>query len=114
METFNVSGEIFSIPEQIRRDLEVIRRNLGQISTDPARFRPDLVESGQISASTVKPETDPKQPETDKTRTEKSGQSSGSVSGQIFIHPTKSGRFRVGHKPDPARPVDTPNPGRDI
>ena len=79
-----------------------IRPYFGQISKDPIRFRPDLVPSDKL-------ETDPNQLETDETRTEKSNQISGSVSGQFFIHPPHSGRVRVGHKPDPARPVDTPS-----
>ena len=31
------------------------------------------------------------------------------VSGHIFTHPSHPGRVRVGHKPDPARPMDKPN-----
>ena len=131
-----LSDEVLRFFDQIRRDLVVIWRNLGQISTDSARsrqirpdfypistdpaiFRPDIAGSGQISAKSRrirpgfvpgdKPETDPNQPETDETQTEKSNQISGSVLGQFFIHPPHSGRVRVGHKPDPARPVDTPS-----
>ena len=79
-----------------------IQPYFGQISKDPIRFRPDFVPGD-------KPETDLNQPETDETRTEKSNQISRSVSSQFFIHPPHSGRVRVGHKPNPARPVDTPN-----
>ena len=31
-----------------------------------------------------------------------------SVADQAFLNPILSGRSRVGHKPDPDRPVDTP------
>ena len=92
-----------------------LRTDFGLISLDPAIFRPDLEGSGQISARSrwIRPdfvpgdklEIDPNQPETDKTRTEKSNQIFGSVSGQFFIHPPHSGRVRVGHKPDPWTPL---------
>ena len=134
-QSFILTGEVLRFSDQIRRDPAVTRRNLGQISTNPARFlfdldgsghistryrkiHSDFVGSGQISVrswriqpdfvSGNKPETDPNQPETDETQTEKSNQISGSVSGQFFIHLPHSGRVRVGHKPDPTRPVDTP------
>ena len=147
--SFILTGEVLRFSDQSRRDPAVTRRNLSQISTDPARFLsdldgssqisaryrrirpdfcpistdpaiflPDIAGSGQISARSrrIRPgfvpgdklEIDPNQPETDETRTEKSNQISWSVSGQFFIHPPHSGRVRVGHKPDPARPVDTP------
>ena len=32
-----------------------------------------------------------------------------SAMGQNVLHPSPASRFRVGHKPDPDRPVDTPN-----
>ena len=32
-----------------------------------------------------------------------------SAAGQNVLHPSPAGRSRVGHKPDPTRPVDTPN-----
>ena len=86
-----------------------IQPDFGLISTALNRFRPDLARSGHISASVIKLETDPNQLETDETRTEKSEQISGSVSGQFFIHLPHSGRVRVGHKPDPTQPVDTPS-----
>ena len=57
IDTFNAFDEIFSIPDQIRRYLAVIGRNLGQISTDPARFRLDLAGFSQKSFSTMKPDT---------------------------------------------------------
>ena len=147
--SFILTGEVLRFSDQIWRDPAVTRRNLGQISTDPARFlsdlegsghisakyqrirsnfgqistdpaifRPDIEGSGQISARyrRIRPdlvygnklETDLNQPEIDETRTEKSNQISGSVSGQFFIHPPHSSRVQVGHKTDPARPVDTP------
>ena len=89
--------------------------NLGQISTDLARFLSDLDGSGHISARSrrIRPyfvpgdklDTDPNQPETDETQTEKSDQISRSVSSQFFIHPPHSGRVRVGHKLDPWTPL---------
>ena len=32
-----------------------------------------------------------------------------SAAGQNVLHPSPAGRYRVGHKPDPDRPVDTPS-----
>ena len=113
-----LSNEVLRFFDQIRRDLVVIWRNLGQISPDPARFHPDLAGSGQISSRSRriwpdfvpsdKPNTDSTRPETDESRTEKSNHLSGSVSGHIFLHPNRSGWFRVGYKTDPARSVYTP------
>ena len=90
----------------------------GQISPNLARFRPDLDKSSQILARSHrirpnfvpsdKPDTNPNQPETNETRTEKSDQVSELVSGQFFIHPPQSGWVRVGHKPNSAQPMDTP------
>ena len=69
-----LSGEVLRFSDQIRQDLAVIWRNLGQILTDPARFRLDLARFGQISSRSRrirldffpgdKPDTDPMRPET--------------------------------------------------
>ena len=102
------SDEISPLSNEIWARSQRIRPNLGQISTNLVRFWPDLVGSGQISAPVIKPETDPNQPETDETRTEKSDQISRSISSQFFIHPPHLGRVWVGHKPDLDRLMDTP------
>ena len=52
---------------QIQQDLIAIRRNLGQVLIDPARFWPNLDKSSQISAPMIKPKTDSIQLETDET-----------------------------------------------
>ena len=100
-----------------RRSITIFRPDPARSSRYPMKSRPNIDGSDQISARShwIRPdfipgdklETDPNQPETDETQTEKSNQISGSVSGQFFIHPPHSGRVRVEHKPDPARPVDT-------
>ena len=115
----SLSDELLRLSNHFRRNLVQILQDLarswqirpdfGMISTALNRFRPDLTRSGHISASVIKPETDPNQLKTDETRTEKSDQIFGSVSGQFFIHLPHSGRVRVGHKPDPTQPVDTPS-----
>ena len=33
----------------------------------------------------------------------------GSAAGAFFSHPIPAGQFQVGHKPDPDRPLDSPN-----
>ena len=81
-ETFNVSGKILSILDQIRRDLAVIRRNLGQTSTDPAKFRLDLAESSQKLFLAMKPDT-----QTDTTRNQRDPNRK--------IRPDHSGWFQV-------------------
>ena len=92
------------------------RPNLVHILRDPMRShhylvksRPNLAGSFQISTPVIKLETDWNQPKTDKTRTKKYDQISGLVSGQIFIHSPQLGWVRVGHKPNLARPVDSPS-----
>ena len=35
--------------------------------------------------------------------------SGGSATGAFFSHPIPAGQFQVGHKPDPDRPLDSPN-----
>ena len=37
-----------------------------------------------------------------------------SAAGEDFLNPILSGQSRVGHKPDPDRPVDTPNDNLEI
>ena len=117
-ESFTLSDELLQILNQQQRDLVQILRDLMRsccypTKSDPyldryGQFRPNLSGSGQISAPVIKREIDPNQPETKETRTEKSDQISGSVSGQIFIHLPHSSQVQVGHKPDPAQPVDSP------
>ena len=80
--TFNVPGKILSTLDQIRRDLAVIRQNLGQISTDLAKFWPDLAESGQKSFLAMKPDT-----QTDTTRNQRDPNRK--------IRPDHSGWFQV-------------------
>ena len=86
-----------------------IRLDLGQILKDLARFQPELARPGQKLFLAINPIPESIQPETDETWTGKSDQITGSVLGHIFLHPNKSGRVWVGHKPNLARPVDTPN-----
>ena len=117
-ESFTLSDELLQILNQQQRDLVQILRDLMRSCCYPTKsgpyldrygqFRPNLSGSGQISAPVIKREIDPNQPETKETRTEKSDQISGSVSGQIFIHLPHSSQVQVGHKPDPAQPVDSP------
>ena len=85
-----------------------IRLDLGQILKDLARFQPELASPGQKLFPTINPIPEPIQPETDETRIGKSDQITELVLGHIFLHPNKSGRVQVGHKPDLARPMDTP------
>ena len=95
-ESFTLSDELLQILNQQQRDLVQILRDLMRSCCYPTKsgpyldrygqFRPNLSGSGQISAPVIKREIDPNQPETKETRTEKSDQISGSVSGQIFIH----------------------------
>lgn len=89
-----LSDEIRSLSRWIRslpRQIWSLSRWIRSLSR---RIQPDFVPSD-------KPDIDPTRLETDETRTEKSDQISGSVSGHIFLHPNNSGRFRVGHKFDP-------------
>ena len=85
--------------DQIRWDLAIIQRNLSQISTDPAKFWPDLNRFGQILARSRKiwpnigpgdktrdwPDTTWKQ----ETQTEKSNQIIW-VGFESFFHPLES------------------------
>ena len=43
-----------------------------------------------------------------RVRSDSTGGFSRSAAGLEFLHPIWSGRLRVGHKPDPDRPVDSP------
>ena len=83
-----------------------IWRNIGQILIDSARFWP---KSSQISTPYSELETARYASETDKTRFDRSEAPHGPVMGSDFSYPSLSGRVRVGHKPDPAELVDTPN-----
>ena len=78
----SLSDELLQLSNHFRRNLVQILQDLARswqirpdfsmISTALNRFRPDLARSGHISASVIKPETDPNQLKTDETRTEKS------------------------------------------
>ena len=93
-----------------RRSITIFRPDLARSSRYPTKSRPDLDGSGHISARYRRIRSDfvpGDKPETDETRTEKSNQISGSVSGQFFLHPSHSGRVRIGHKPDPWTPLSS-------
>ena len=49
-----------------------------------------------------------------KVRSARSDQQCRSAAGWISGQPIWSGRFRVGHKPDPDRPVDSPSHGNRV
>ena len=94
-----------TFPNEIRRDLVKIHRDLVQIFWDlvrsrrystrsrpnPDRFLPNLAGFSQISALAIKLKTDPTQPETNKTRTEKSNQIIWVGFGSYFPPPESFG-----------------------
>ena len=102
-DTFNASGEIFSIPDQIWRYLAVIGRNLGQISARSRRIQPKIILNDETRYLNWY------NPKSTRLKPENPTRSSGLVSGYIFLHLNNSGQVLVGQKPDPALPVDTPN-----
>ena len=106
-------------PTQIYSSLTPTRLNLGQIFIYPKESRPNLFRFGQIWQDSVRfwlktselenlKLTD-SHPKTDTTRPAWSETSGGSAVGRNLPHLIMSGQVWVGHKPDPARPMDTPN-----
>ena len=109
---------ILANPTQIYSSLTPTRLNLGQIFIDLKESHLTLLRSDQIwqDPTMFQPKTseleNPKpidsHPKTDMTRPAWSETLGESVAGQNLPHPIMSGRVRVGHKPNPAWPVDTP------
>ena len=80
---------------------------------DPARFRPDLTGSGQISSPVINPK--PTRRDQKSMRPEPKNPTTSLGQFQATFSSTRIIRSGLGgHKPDPARPVDTPRQGYTI
>ena len=111
--------DFYEIWGDVTKSREISARSSGnltgssEISPDPVRSLPALAHFGLKSTILAGFFTVDSFNRTDRVSSKKPTAlirlSHRSAMGQNVLHPSPAGRFRVGHKPDPDRPVDTPN-----